>query len=257
MAVSKRVRVPPGDDVAVVGGEDAGDPLGDDRSAHRQPDRVADAKAGALGGPGVDRDLILGRRRPALNHRIAGGRSTGAVVVGADGGPALADHLAVRAGERGEPRDHAGRGGDAGQRAGPVEQTLVEQPAGRLPGVHGPDPHVDVGEALLGTARVRLGDGAGEDQGAGDEGHAEQHGEHRHRQPGLVREHVAQSGPEHAAQSSAGSGTAASCRIALSTVSGRKVFIASNVRVGRESDRTRSTAGTTDFRQVFRFGGAG
>ena len=127
VAVSKRVRVPPAATLPSSVVKIPVDLLGADRPAHRQPDHVADPIAGALGGPLVDGDLTLGGGRPPLGERVAGCR---AVVVDADGGPALADQLAVRAGERGEAGDRAGGGGDAGQIARPAEQALVEQFAG-------------------------------------------------------------------------------------------------------------------------------
>ncbi len=178
-----------------------------DRAVDRDADGVAELEAALLGGPGVQGDLAGGARAPAVGQREARVGAVGARdVVGAGGGEAVADQRALAVGDAGEAADHTAGLGGAGQRGDGLAGVLGELGAvGALAAVVVPladgtvvaDGDGDVGVALGALGAPGAGEGVGEDHGAGHEGGAEEDGERRHQQSGLVGQHIAQCGAVH------------------------------------------------------------
>ena len=172
--------------VRAAPGRDAGDGVGGRRKLGEDGDLVADLEVPDVGGVLVDHHLGAGARRLSAGQQtqrverddVGPGRTERGRAVGsrADRLAVAPDELGVALGIEGD-RLHAGHLGHRGRQAGVDPLPLADEVGAGVERLGGPDhgrgPRVD----LVVEPVERRVDGVGEDERAGDERDAEQHGQ--------------------------------------------------------------------------------
>ena len=179
-------------DEAVLGPERRqADDLDLDRLGSEDRGGVADPEVPVVGGGAVDDDLVVGARCPALGQAVRVELGVGDPVAGHGGRTVPAHGLAVAAEQLAVALDGSLGGGDAVHRLEVLDEGLGDEPGLGLAGV-GLDlarsPHHRIGAGIrFGEQVVEAGPHrVAEHDRAGEEGHAEEHGQEGAGEPALA-----------------------------------------------------------------------